>query len=313
MQIVGAGEAWMKDIRGQVASTLVIPVMDQIQIGTVHSVFNNSFNLIFAERLIHIGASENGLSPFGIGINSIDAKRLCAVLKQNMKAAWNQETEQLQLETGHVISLAEVELQDLALAANEEPDLHQLSVFAKQAVGHLMKHGHLAGLLSTLEEQAAVLGYLVDDVKDATFPLLEPLHQLEQLAKGDPDIIPQKVYDYWIGRGPGLTPSGDDMLTGLLASFELQGRLSLELRASLKTYLETQGLKRTTPVACEYLLYALRGFFHHSIQGLCKAFSGNSAEYFQQALLEMEQIGHTSGIDTIIGMLLGLKAGRNLK
>lgn len=297
------------EINAKAASTHVFPVMDQFPNGDVHSVFNNSFNLMFGNRLIHIGAIEQGLSPFGIAVQGSKAADITACIRHEKNAVWNAEQGVLLIGKSAVIHTVQAEKHDLALSSDEVPDLNRLNKYAKRCARHLQQNGFKAGLLDTLEEQAILLDYLIED-KTGSISFLKQLEELEQLAKGRLQITPEIVYDYWIGRGPGLTPSGDDMLTGLLASLEMQGLLSLELRASLKEYLDRQGLKRTTQVAYEYLLYALRGFFHGSIQELCMAFASLDEGRFNQALIEMERVGHTSGIDTILGMLIGIKAGR---
>jgi len=297
------------EINAKAASTHVFPVMDQFQNGEVHSVFNNSFNLMFGERLIHIGAIEQGLSPFGIAVHGSIAAELTACIRQEKTAVWSAERGELAIGKSAVIHTDQAKKHDLALSLDSVPDFNRLNKYAKRCAHHLQLNGFKAGLLDTLQEQAVLLDYLLEE-KSGSISFLNQLKSLEELAQGRLHIAPETVYDYWVGRGPGLTPSGDDMLTGLLASLEMQGLLSLELRASLKKYLDHQGLKRTTAVAYEYLLYALRGFFHGSIQELCMAFVSMDEARFDQALIEMERVGHTSGIDTILGMLIGIKVGR---
>lgn len=301
----------MMHISAQDASSHVFSVMDGCQLGKVHSVFNNSFNLIFGERLVHIGASENGLSPFGLAITGQAAPMLTAAVRNAKTAQWLPESGEIVIGDSAIVATADVELHDMALEEDEEPNRQRLVLRAESCVEHLNKNGFRGGLIETEQEQKSLLDYLLHD-RPAQTDFESRAAELVLLGKGEHMRLPEEIYDYWIGRGPGLTPSGDDMMTGLLASLEVQGILSLDLRASLKEYLERQGLKRTTPVACEYLLYALRGFFHASIQRLCMAFSSGDANQFQEALIEMEKIGHTSGIDTIIGMLIGIRAGRSL-
>ena len=55
------------------ASEDISRILEKNPIGNVHSVFNTSFNLAFGEHLVHIGAVENGLAPFGIGMEQANA------------------------------------------------------------------------------------------------------------------------------------------------------------------------------------------------------------------------------------------------
>src|SRR5699024_2833884 len=73
--------------------------------GVIHSVFNSSFNVQFGECLIHVGPIENGLSPFGIGMSSDDAKRLIGHLSQNDTVAILPQKKTLQLYENQRLSL----------------------------------------------------------------------------------------------------------------------------------------------------------------------------------------------------------------
>ncbi|MDW0109851.1 DUF2877 domain-containing protein [Sporosarcina aquimarina] len=114
---------------------------------------------------------------------------------------------------------------------------------------------------------------------------------------------------YLLGRGKGLTPSGDDHLVGLLAIHAATGVVSETFIETIKLLLQSESL--TTDIGKEYLLYAIQGKFSSSVVGLSSALTQKPDIYMlKPLLLELLDMGHSSGIDTIFGMLLGLLARR---
>lgn len=100
-----------------------------------------------------------------------------------------------------------------------------------------------------------------------------------------------------IGRGPGLTPSGDDMLTGMLAVFIAAGRpVHLFLPPADQLAL------LTTSVSCSYLNSARLGEFSTPVLGVIRCLqTGRNTGH---ALRRLLTVGHTSGADTVLGMAL---------
>ena len=68
------------------------------------------------------------------------------------------------------------------------------------------------------------------------------------------------------------------------------------------------GRKRTTHIALEYLMYATENKFHSHLLQVCYVLGEPQGAEFSKALDEMKGIGHTSGADTLVGVLIGIKA-----
>jgi hypothetical protein len=109
-----------------------------------------------------------------------------------------------------------------------------------------------------------------------------------------------------VGLGPGVTPSGDDFLIGFLAGLsstrgKAQGHVSFIY--SLGDAL--MGIaKQTSEISRTYLYHAVRGQFSSSLSNLAEAIAtGTSVE---QAAQEAMQVGHSSGMDSVTGLLIGL-------
>jgi hypothetical protein len=108
-----------------------------------------------------------------------------------------------------------------------------------------------------------------------------------------------------VGRGPGLTPSGDDVLVGVLAvltsphagaggarAVESLGRALLPL------------LPTTTDVSAHLLRQAMNGLFCRDLHELVSALIGAaSAPQLSEKIRPVMEIGATSGADTCEGLL----------
>ena len=90
-----------------------------------------------------------------------------------------------------------------------------------------------------------------------------------------------------------------------LSAFEGTNQTFLQ---QLKTYLSEHGRERTTHIALEYLLYASENKFHSHLLELCMVLDKPRGPEFLKALEEMKKMGHTSGADTLVGILVGIKA-----
>lgn len=104
-----------------------------------------------------------------------------------------------------------------------------------------------------------------------------------------------------VGRGPGLTPSGDDMLVGLLALLSATGRLHPDGQGWLRALLLTEGARLTTEIALEYLLAAMSGAYASAVIDLVTALD-RGPRAVRAARAHLLHHGHTSGCDLLIGL-----------
>ncbi|MFH8250631.1 DUF2877 domain-containing protein [Microbacterium sp. B2969] len=116
-----------------------------------------------------------------------------------------------------------------------------------------------------------------------------------------------------LGLGPGLTPSGDDVLAGLaLVATRPGSRVAVYLPA-LERALERRGAT-TTLVSRAMLRAALAGRARHSVMRLLLRLSAPAdGAALHDAARAVAAIGHTSGIDLITGILAGLRLETELR
>jgi hypothetical protein len=111
-----------------------------------------------------------------------------------------------------------------------------------------------------------------------------------------------------LGLGPGLTPSGDDVLCGLIAGLSVLGRRSNrhknrceEAQTALTDCMVTQAPRRTTSLSSTFLQCAARGVVTEPLlQVLETAGSGTRMNHIDDVLM----LGHSSGSDMLTGALL---------
>lgn len=138
---------------------------------------------------------------------------------------------------------------------------------------------------------------------------------LKQLAAGylagNPDTI-YPAYLGLVGAGIGLTPSCDDAMVGVLAvlsvwlSCQDRGQESF-YRLSGQLLDDLKKTKRTTAVSIKYLKNAIRGSFVQPLNRIVKWVMTGCACQTAEEVLHMTAIGHSSGVDTLYGVLTGLK------
>jgi len=112
------------------------------------------------------------------------------------------------------------------------------------------------------------------------------------------------------GLGPGLTPSGDDMLSGLMVSLtlivhNLKGDAEIVRRVNRKIALNAR--KRTTMLSEEFLSQAAKGETNEHFQELIKKMLTALPNEAKRSAELVLKIGETSGTDTVLGILLGFQ------
>lgn len=101
-----------------------------------------------------------------------------------------------------------------------------------------------------------------------------------------------------IGLGPGLTPSGDDYLGGLLIALHALDRRPQA--QGLWRWLEPR-LARTSAISAAHLAAAAAGEGHEALHGCLEALASRSADW-TRTLDAVASVGHVSGWDALAGI-----------
>ena len=115
------------------------------------------------------------------------------------------------------------------------------------------------------------------------------------------------------GLGPGLTPSGDDVLGGFAAIMALLStQLSTDFRSRkhIASKIASEAKPRTTKLSGALLEFASRGEVSEQLGTLLLTLMLPDEEFETvfKAADHVLAFGASSGGDTLLGMLLGLRA-----
>lgn len=142
-------------------------------------------------------------------------------------------------------------------------------------------------------------------------PLIAHLVGLERaLREGGIEKLADRIHPL-LGLGGGLTPSGDDVITGLLLAMARWGHvLAPELDcASLSRMLLPLAYRKTTTLSANMLECALSG---QANERLILALDGIMCGEpdAQTCAAYLAGWGNTSGLDTLVGMAVGIQGFR---
>jgi hypothetical protein len=167
-----------------------------------------------------------------------------------------------------------------------------------------------AGALDALREAARArlpeegLGGLI---AGSSTPLIEharaSLGALERWLAGT-EAAPEA--EGLIGLGPGLTPSGDDYLGGMLVGLRAFGRARLAER--LWHWLAPRLNGRTSAISAAHLAAAAEGEAHEALHDCLETLLGAERADWSGPLARLAALGHCSGWDGLAGVLAALRA-----
>ena len=269
-------------------SSQSLGVLDEHRRLTVHSIFDSAVNLRAGNRLVSCSAAVIS-SPYGIEMTAADLshlqRRCCAT--PDVSLEWHSADRTMVSGTGEVViaSTADVAVFDPTLASARSTNLGDA---AAELVTYLARRRADTGLGADwwgLAERTDLTG------------------AVDSLTAGTAD---RRVL-HWLGRGPGLTPSGDDVLVGMLAALWFVGAVDSRRLEPLRRLLEEGEGALTTDLSVEYLYYACRGMFTGVVIDLLVALDRSDQVAAHRALDRLGRYGHTSGWDCTLGMVTALR------
>ncbi|MCD8355830.1 MAG: DUF2877 domain-containing protein [Clostridia bacterium] len=259
--------------------------------GIVHSVYRKTINLRLGSSLLALQAKASPLSPISL-ITTLTEREMSALPISAGQPVRLQEGEIYIPEAGLVFSLNTAETVETHLAPAQECSIPSLT----GAICSVLKHSSKSGFLRLFfpQETSGQLDELL--VLSAAQKYLDTCTQNVLLFHYTTAAF---SLSRLIGLGIGLTPSGDDFLCGVLAGFILRGisdhPFSVEVRKQIQ-----QKLSETNDISRAFLQCALLGQFSEAVCSL--AHSSDPA----QISAAFHAIGHSSGMDTLCGILYTL-------
>jgi len=104
-----------------------------------------------------------------------------------------------------------------------------------------------------------------------------------------------------LGAGPGLTPSGDDVLGGALLALRATGHANVA--EALWRQIAPELTLRTNEISATLLAAAAMGHGSAAVHEVISALTGGAPPALDGALAAIDRIGHSSGWDTLLGVV----------
>jgi len=297
-----------------IGSTAANRIRGREVIGRVHSVFKGAIDILMPSgSIISVVREDVGRGPINI-VTDLPGERSMTELEVESKQAVLVTNQDMRIGGDRLL----ISMRGAGLYEPEKdfrPGLRQVSEIKENltiAAEMAKKSGHHEGL-------GDLIGPLITNGMKMKDP--ENLNRFSRLAlprvrsllrsimKGRTSDLEEKVRNL-VGLGPGLTPSSDDMLSGLMASLAL---IALNLHGNMRLVKAINGKialgarKRTTKLSQEYLMHAARGeMSEHFLELIKKILTGQPKEARDATELVLK-VGETSGTDTVLGILLGFQ------
>lgn len=270
--------------------------------GEVHSVFDNTVNVLVAGHLFAITHRDVVITPMSIQLDISAQEFAMMTFCRKDKVYFNH---QGLVVSGYILKKQQAIIHDdviipfvLDIEHYNEPFMH-----FKQEVYKMLNSSNVHGeMVNAWLKSQGLRGGELSIVGNYFF------HQFKQLQQEKLNQIKINLIVSLLGAGEGLTPSGDDFITGILASLHY-----LKLRPTIQMLLESLvhqiqlKLNSTTLVSQEYLKYAINGRFNKHVHDMFEHHQKNQPT--NDFLLKISKIGHSSGSDFLVGMYFGLEIG----
>lgn len=174
-----------------------------------------------------------------------------------------------------------------------------ISTVRKAAIGAGRLDG-LGGLLLETQHEAGKISMFAKKALPAIRSLMRALKNRQLAAI-------QKASTGLVGLGPGLTPSADDMLSGMMVALVLGSLNGCGPRSArtLTSAISDAAEGRTTALSLEFLRQAALGRSNERVTRLVEGiFTGTKLEA-RNLLFHVLSMGETSGTDMAVGVILG--------
>ena len=274
--------------------------------GRVRSVYRQACNVELDNgALLTLLCAALGNLPHGI--------RIALPGPQDLRG-WLRPDQAVVYESSHLrITQAGVTI-ELARASRWSCELSACDVYAT-----LVAQAMLAAL-AVLREHSVPGGFapLVLNDADPGSPLVRAMRRrlwsslplLDSAMASLGAALAAKALEQLAGLGPGLTPSGDDFIVGYLAALHSRCRLEPVLRPLLNglTIPLARVAAASNPISRQFILNALDGEFAESLAAVVAAIAAHDGQRARAAAERLAGLGHSSGCDSLLGLLFGLRS-----
>ncbi|RKS87466.1 uncharacterized protein DUF2877 [Orbus hercynius] len=253
-------------------------------IGTLHclSIHDRVINLVNdKQQLVTLHCHHNDISPMGYVLKQRDFAHVKEQLAANASLPMRQKANGIEI--------------NQRLISNDTRKLN-LMIHKK----FISSFTFIDQLMHQFEHQTGLFGPLKSIRQNTLPPELNKL--IEQILL----LLDDEPYDlsFLIGLGPGLTPTGDDIITGILLIIQADPFCSRLLNPVPHTLNLPLLDPQTTRVSANFLAYAAQGIFSANLLNVIHLI-GNKRTINLTSVKRLLNYGHTSGADILLGIWLG--------
>lgn len=268
------------------AKSLALNTMEELKVVCeIHSIFKKGINIRAKNNLIFIGTDENGNYPLAIHLWEDDIEKLRAFARKDIFRV-NRTDKRLILQD-KIIDLNRANYYSSRLP-REKKYIREESL--EILLGQIMNMNFTTGLDMEIKDLFLKDNSLIGDLR-------------KSMVSKDNEYI-QKSLRRIIGRGKGLTPSGDDLLIGLIWTNDIRRIFSREFVENLKRLILEENL--TTDISQNYYKAAFSGKYGSRLIDLCNGLINPGKNPLNNYIHKILNHGHTSGMDTLSGIALGI-------
>lgn len=244
--------------------------------GTISRVFQHSFNIQFPEILFHVGSISESLSCTGITLDDDFVDRLLQDVDVGNRVLYKNNRL-------YIYSLEDVKTIDMT-------DLHEVDLKIDQVRAS-------KSFLDEIIQSFRIIDFVEDwGLSDKYQP--DQIVDRIQHSKNVDEL--NETLKFLYGRGRGLTPSGDDIIVGcltILTSFDFE-----ELKMWKLAVEKILKDRSTTDVSESYIHAAVEGYTSKKMVAFLRVIQEKQSKRLSSEILEIQDFGHTSGTDTLLGM-----------
>lgn len=275
-------------------------VLNEAQSGRVAAVFEHSFYVDFDGRFVCFGDVEIGNGP----LNALLGEEWRDIgLRVGDPAIVDGET--VCINNRRVLELSRADIWRMPeppAKPNAARVLGKLDTLV-QAIGPFMPADGLANLIrprSVTAHEDPLLQYVS-----------QPFGALKRWLATCLDCVQNRVIPCpgdlgkLIGAGPGLTPSGDDVLVGVMATLHRLEKCRALMRMS--NHIQADIGHRTNPISAAYLVAAMDGYAGEPIVTVIDELIFARTIEAERVARRLDQIGSTSGWDSFVGIVVVLE------
>ncbi|MDO4383133.1 MAG: DUF2877 domain-containing protein [Eubacteriales bacterium] len=264
--------------------------------GMVHSVYRHTVNLQFPDSLLAIQCQGSAVSPISL-ILPLDGAQMDALpITQNAPCFMYPNHIEIHDKNSLIIfSLKESVESYPASVQSEAVQSTSSGEYFRDGIHQVIANSGKNGFAYIVNDDPRLKGDFI--LQGAKKYIQETGSFLES---GDAKKAAASLVRV-VGLGTGLTPCGDDFLCGVLALLQSTSLKESSFTALLSRHIQ-KNLANTNDISGEFLQSAIRGQYSEPVIQLLSC-RNQGVDEIVKAAETFLSIGHSSGVDTLCGML----------